>query len=87
MLPHLVAKTEQAVKRNPTVTGSYNEDPSERELAVLRLLPGDLTQREIAERLHVSFNTVKSHTKSIFRKLGVTSRRDAVREARRPGLL
>jgi LuxR family transcriptional regulator, maltose regulon positive regulatory protein len=44
----------------------YEEDLSDRELAVLRLLATDLTQREIGEALYVSFNTVKTHVKSTF---------------------
>jgi LuxR family maltose regulon positive regulatory protein len=60
---------------------------SERELAVLRLLASRLSQREIAAELYVSFNTVKSHTRSIFRKLGVDSRAEAVDRAREHGLL
>jgi LuxR family transcriptional regulator, maltose regulon positive regulatory protein len=52
----------------------YAEDLSGRELAVLRLLATDLTQREIGEALYVSFNTVKTHVKSIFRKLDVAVR-------------
>jgi ATP/maltotriose-dependent transcriptional regulator MalT len=44
----------------------------------LRLLAGELSQREIGSQLYVSFNTVKSHTRSIFRKLGVTTRANAV---------
>jgi LuxR family maltose regulon positive regulatory protein len=51
------------------------------------LLPSDLTQREIAGTLYVSFNTVKSHTKSTFRKLGVATRHDAVARRREDGLL
>ena len=59
---------------------------SDRELAVLRLLQTDLSQREIAARLFVSFNTVKTHTRSIFRKLDVSTRAEAVRRARGLGL-
>ncbi|MGH3371779.1 MAG: response regulator transcription factor, partial [Nocardioidaceae bacterium] len=54
---------------------------SERELAVLRLLSTRLSQREIAAELYVSVNTVKTHTKSLFRKLGVSSRAEAVAKA------
>jgi LuxR family maltose regulon positive regulatory protein len=54
---------------------------SERELAVLRALTGPLSERDIARELYVSRNTVHSHTRSIFRKLGVSSRSDAVRRA------
>jgi LuxR family maltose regulon positive regulatory protein len=58
-------------------------DPlSERELEVLRLLGGDLGGPDIARRLSVSLNTLRTHTKNIYAKLGVTSRREAVRQAR-----
>jgi LuxR family maltose regulon positive regulatory protein len=60
---------------------------SERELDVLRLLPSRLSQREIAAELYVSFNTIRTHTRVIFRKLGVTSRAEAVARARELGLL
>jgi LuxR family transcriptional regulator, maltose regulon positive regulatory protein len=55
---------------------------SEGELRVLRLLASDLTQREIGAELYLSLNTIKSHTQSIFRKLGATSREQAVARAR-----
>ena len=60
---------------------------SDRELTVLRELAGPFSQREIGERLFVSPNTVKSHTRSIFRKLGVSAREQAVARARDLGLL
>jgi LuxR family maltose regulon positive regulatory protein len=63
------------------------DELSERELAVLRLLPTELSQREIGDALYVSLNTVKSHTRRIFAKLGVSGREDAVRRARDLGLL
>ena len=53
---------------------------------MLRLLPTDLSQREIAARLFVSFNTVKTHMRSIFRKLDVSTRPEAVRRGRELGL-
>jgi LuxR family transcriptional regulator, maltose regulon positive regulatory protein len=60
---------------------------SERELQVLKLLSSDLTGPQIARELFVSHNTVRTHTKHIFGKLEVTSRRAAVRQARESGLL
>ena len=60
---------------------------SERELEVLRLLPSQLSQREIAAQLYVSFNTIRTHARVIFQKLGVTSRAEAVARARELGLL
>jgi LuxR family transcriptional regulator, maltose regulon positive regulatory protein len=63
------------------------EELSERELEVLRLLATPMTQREIGERLYVSLNTVKSHSKSIFRKLDASGRSEAVAKARELSLL
>jgi LuxR family maltose regulon positive regulatory protein len=54
---------------------------------VLELLPTYMSASEMAERLFVSQNTVKSHLRSIYRKLGVVSRADAVLRARESGLL
>jgi LuxR family maltose regulon positive regulatory protein len=61
---------------------AYVEELSDREREVLRLLATPLSQREIGNELYLSLNTVKSHVKSIFRKLGVTTRSEAVRHAR-----
>jgi LuxR family maltose regulon positive regulatory protein len=60
---------------------------SDRELAVLRLFAGERSQREIADQLFVSFDTVKSHARSIYRKLDVGSRAEAVARGRERGLL
>ncbi|MEO7752002.1 MAG: LuxR C-terminal-related transcriptional regulator, partial [Terracoccus sp.] len=63
-------------------------DPlSRRELEVLRLLASDLTGPEIARELYVTVNTLRTHTKRVFTKLGVHSRSSAVRAARDQGLL
>lgn len=62
------------------------EPLSERELEVLRLLRSDLSGPDIARELIVSLNTVRTHTKHIYAKLGVTSRRAAVRRADELGL-
>jgi ATP/maltotriose-dependent transcriptional regulator MalT len=67
--------------------GSATDELSERELDVLRLLRGSLSKREIADELFVSYETIHSHTRSIYRKLGVSSRAAAVAAARSRGLL
>ena len=68
-------------------TDGLVEDLTERELSVLRYLPSKLSQREIAGELYVSLNTVKTHCKAIYRKLGVEGRHAAVQSARDHGLL
>ena len=73
----------------------FGEKLSAREAAVLRLAAEGLTQREIADQLVISYNTVKTHFKATYRKLGVASREAAIerlnqldaapRERRPPG--
>ena len=60
---------------------------TERERAVLHYLPTPLTASEIAAGLFVSVNTVETHQRAIYRKLGVSSRRAAVDRARATRLL
>jgi len=60
---------------------------SDRELRILRMLGGSLSERDIARELYLSHNTVHSHTKSIYRKLGVSSRSEALTRARELGLI
>ncbi len=63
-------------------------DPlTDREVAVLRLLGGTLSRREIGAELGVSPNTVKTHTRAIYRKLGAANRHDAVDRGHDTGLL
>lgn len=59
---------------------------SPRELDVLRLLRTELSGPDIARELHVSLNTLRTHTKSIFAKLGATNRREALRLATEHGI-
>ncbi len=86
-----LAQTEKVLRLRVTRDRTVSQAPfwelSERELAVLRLLPTTLSQREIAAELYVSFNTVKTHVRSIFAKLGVRSRAEAVERARELALL
>jgi LuxR family maltose regulon positive regulatory protein len=63
------------------------EQLTEREQAILTLLPGPMTQRELAGALFVTPNTLKTHLRAIYRKLGADSRLDAVHRARERGLL
>jgi LuxR family maltose regulon positive regulatory protein len=63
------------------------EELTDRELSILRMLPGTATQREIVAALFLSINTVKAYNKSLYRKLGVGGREDAVRTARKLGLI
>ncbi len=58
------------------------EQLTQRELAVLRYLPTQLSQREIATEMFVSLNTVKTHCRAAYRKLGVGDRKAAVQAAR-----
>jgi LuxR family transcriptional regulator, maltose regulon positive regulatory protein len=67
--------------------GAESNELTDRELGVLQLLAGDQTVREIGASLYVSRNTVKTHTKSIFRKLSVSNRAEAVARARELGLV
>ena len=58
-----------------------------RELGILELLTSDLSEREIGRELFVSHNTVHGHVRSIYRKLGVSSRVSALERSRELGLL
>jgi LuxR family maltose regulon positive regulatory protein len=60
---------------------------TDRELAILRYLPTIMSNQELARELYVSVNTVKTHLKQVYRKLGVASRRDAINRARELHLL
>ena len=63
------------------------EPLSERELEVLRLLGTEMSGPEIADALYIALNTLRTHTKNIYGKLGANSRRGAVRRAEELGLL
>jgi LuxR family maltose regulon positive regulatory protein len=74
-------------EEKPPLHPDLIEPLSEREVDVLRLLGSDLGGPEIARELMVSPNTMRTHTKNIYDKLGVNSRRSAVRRAEELGLL
>ena len=76
----LLAATQ--ARSGPRERSDDEDEISAAELRVLRLLPTRLTQREIGRELYLSFNTVKTHTRALYRKLGVADRREAVSRAR-----
>ena len=63
------------------------EPLSERELEILQLIAGGLSNQEIGSQLYLSLNTVKAHTRNIYGKLGVKSRTQAAARARTLGIL
>jgi len=63
------------------------EPLSEREIEILTLIAEGLTNQEIAAKVYLSPNTVKVHTRNIYRKLGVNSRTQALAKARTLGVL
>jgi LuxR family transcriptional regulator, maltose regulon positive regulatory protein len=87
VLPSLLEQTEQAVASAPRRRVEAAAPLSERELAVLRLLPSRLSTREIGRELSVSVHTVRSQVQAIYRKLQVSTRAEAVTRARELGLL
>jgi LuxR family maltose regulon positive regulatory protein len=84
-LADLVA--EMAPGRSRTGSRGTGARLSPRELEILRYLPTVLNAAEIANELRVSMNTIKAHTRSIYRKLDAFRRREAVIRARDAGLL
>jgi DNA-binding NarL/FixJ family response regulator len=71
----------------PDPSAGVADELSAREREVLRYLPTMLTISEIARELSVSVNTIKSHIRSIYRKLGATRRQMAVARAYEYGIL
>jgi LuxR family maltose regulon positive regulatory protein len=86
ILAHMVPPPAGA-NRTSGYAPSFVEPLSRRELEVLRLLQGTQGNAEIAAALCVSVNTLRTHMKSINRKLAVSGRREAVRRARELGIL
>lgn len=70
-----------------TAAESLGDALTRRELDVLRLLQGTLSLQEISAHLFLSANTVKSHARAVYRKLGAHSRAEAVQVARRKSLI
>jgi len=92
IFPELLERQERKLRTNKErqghlSQGHLNEELTERELDVLRLLEGALATQQMADSLYIAPSTVRTHIKSIYRKLGVTSRKEAVQEASAKGLI
>jgi LuxR family maltose regulon positive regulatory protein len=85
----LLASFDQPAQAKPesVATQSLIDPLSDRELEILQLVADGLKNKEIAEQLVISLNTVLYHTKNIYGKLGVNKRTLAVAKARELGLL
>lgn len=77
----------KSTSNNQSPSNQFVEPLSKRELDVLHLIADGLTNREIANKLILSLNTVKGHTRRIYGKLGVNSRTQAIGKARAFGVL
>jgi LuxR family maltose regulon positive regulatory protein len=80
-VPRRLAEVERLLQRSDRQV-AFGETLTDREMAILRLMPTDLTLREIGGELFLSLNTVKTHSRAIYRKLGVSSRGQAIERAR-----
>jgi LuxR family maltose regulon positive regulatory protein len=80
-LPHDLAAAKRRLRAARKSHAQRTEPLSTAELAVLRLLATGLSQRQIGRAMFLSMNTIKTHTQSIYRKLGVVSRADAIARA------
>ena len=83
----LRGRIHDATIAQPSMALPFGQVLSPREMTVLAQLSTHLQGREIAEQLYVSTNTLKTHTKAIYRKLGTTSRSESVAVARSLGLI
>jgi LuxR family transcriptional regulator, maltose regulon positive regulatory protein len=82
----LLDKRSRTLRISVRKTNGVPDPLSDRELTVLRLLGGTLSRRDIGRELGISTDTVKSHVRAIYRKLGVSSRSEAVERARDLGV-
>ena len=87
--PGILAGRLAALDRPPQIRRirSPDQELTQQELRVLKLLHGDLSERDIGRELYVSHNTVHSHVRAIYRKLAVSSRAGALERGRQLGLL
>jgi LuxR family maltose regulon positive regulatory protein len=87
IFPERLERQERKLRRIKRRDGSLDGELTERELQVLHLLPGELSTPQMAQSLYVAPSTVRTQVKSIYRKLGVSSRDEAVEEAYARGLI
>ena len=86
--PRLLAERLAELERPPRTRRHNGEAAlSERELVILRMLTSRLSERDIGRELYLSHNTIHSHTRSIYRKLGASSRGEALERAATLGIL
>jgi ATP/maltotriose-dependent transcriptional regulator MalT len=81
MLGTLAEEVAAELAAPPRHEGFYGEPLSEAELRVLRLFAADRSVSEVAQELHLAPTTVKTHRRTIYRKLGVSNRREAIARA------
>jgi LuxR family transcriptional regulator, maltose regulon positive regulatory protein len=87
VFPELLERQERKLRARRPRQGQLDGELTERERDVLRLLSGELSTRQLAQNLYVAPSTVRTQVKSIYRKLGVSSREQAVKEAHARGLI
>ena len=80
-LPGDIAPGDDPTVSIPSLTAAYPAGLTRREAEVLRLVAAGLSNAELADRLHVSVNTIESHLRAIYGKIGVTRRSAATRFA------
>ena len=85
-IPRASRATRAQLRVHKPPQGQLNGELTERELEVLRLLVSGLTTRQIARNRYVAPSTVKTQIKSIYRKLGVSSREEAAERLAPGGL-
>lgn len=73
--------------QSPEGNSFHIEPPSKREMEIMRLLASGASNKEIAARLYITEGTVKNHFTNIFKKLGVSDRKNAALKARELGLI
>lgn len=89
----ITARTERVIVREVPAAFARNDEQlaaigmTPRELEILELIAAGLSNKEIAERVFVSENTVKTHSSRVFEKLGAKRRTQAVQRAKELGLL